>query len=179
MIKIDHTIIDSCRKGERIAQTKVFRQLYSESMKVAMRYTSCESDAKDVLTKAYFKVFTKINTFKGNGDNFFGWVKRIIINQALDNLKANTFRMSFEPLEQMHEHQVKNDVGEHYDHENIINLIQLLPPSAACVFNLYAMEGYSHKEIAQLIGITPENSRYHLKVARMKLQEWIFKTEKS
>ncbi len=152
--------------------------MYSDALKIAMRYTSCTADAKDVLNKAMLKVFTKIDQFKGGPDNFFGWVKRIIINQALDELKSKNFRQSFDPMENIQSDPSTDGITDQYNYESIVHLIQRLPTTSACVFNLFAIEGYSHKEIGDSLGITPENSRYHLRAARKQLQTWIFKTEK-
>lgn len=176
-MKLENKLIKACRKGDRTAQETVYRLLYPETLKVAMRYSSCEEDARAILNKAMFKVFTKLKQFRGNGDNFFGWVKRIVMNQALDELKSTSFSRSFIPLHDADTEYAHDDLNARFDYDNVIELIQRLPNTSACVFNLYAVDGYSHKEIAKMLDITVDNSRYHLHAARKQLKQWIFKTE--
>lgn len=178
MINIENKLITACKMGDRSAQEAIYRLLFSDGLKIAMRYTRDVNEAKDVLNRAFFKALTKIDGFKGDGSNFFGWVKRIIVNEALDHIKKTSFSQSFLPIEDMESHHSRDEITEHYDYENVVKLIQLLPDTSKCVFNLYVLDGYSHKEIADQLGITAENSRYHLSAARKQLKAWIFKTEK-
>lgn len=173
-------IIQGLRQEDRSEQEAVYSLLYSESFKIAMRYTRSAEEARDVLNMAFFKALTRIKTFKGDGSNFFGWFKRILINQSLDHLKTSSFSQSFLPLDEMEETYGQDDpIGEKDDYDNVIALIQRLPDTSKCVFNLYAIDGYSHREIARELGITEDNSRYHLHSARKQLKAWIFKTERS
>ncbi|MDX1686180.1 MAG: RNA polymerase sigma factor [Saprospiraceae bacterium] len=171
----DH-IIRGLRKGQRAEQEAAYRLLYSDAYKIAMRYAHSTPVAQDVLNKAFFKALTKIDSFKGDGANFFGWLKRIIINQALDEIKTSSFSQSFAPIEEASDQGI-DMIGEKDDYDNVIALIQQLADTSKCVFNLYAIDGYSHREIAQRLGITEDNSRYHLHAARKQLKAWIFKTE--
>jgi RNA polymerase sigma-70 factor (ECF subfamily) len=170
--------IKGCRNGDRKAQEAIYRHLFPEAIKIAMRYARDEMEARDILNKAFFKALTKIDSFKGDGSNFFGWLKRIIINEALDLKRAATFRQSFEPIEHETTDYSTDPFKDKEGYDDIIALIQKLPASSSCVFNLFAIDGYSHKEIAQSLGISEDNSRYHLHMARKQLKAWIFKTEK-
>lgn len=175
---IDIKIFKALRKGQRSAQEAVYRLLFSEAFKVAMRYASCEADAQHILNQAFLKAFTRINDFKGNQDNFFGWLKRILVNQALDELKKNSFKKTFVPLDDLDHEAIYDPLTNNHSYDNLVDLIQKLPTTAACVFNLFAIDGFSHKEIAEKLDISEDNSRYHLHSARNQLKQWIFKMEK-
>ena len=173
---VSETILGNCRKHDRRAQEALYRLLYPEAFKVALRYSRDDQEAMDILNKAFFKALTRIETFQGNGVNFFGWLKRIVINQALDHQRATSFTRSFEPMESSVEEKGFDPFKEREDMEDVIALIQRLPATAACVFNLFAIDGFSHREIADRLGISEDNSRYHLSAARKQLKAWIFKT---
>ena len=174
---IDDQLLIDCRKKVRRAQEAVYRLLYPQAFKVTMRYAKSEADAADILNKAFLKVFMKIDGFQGNGASFWAWTKKIIINQALDYLKQAHFKESFVPIEDHDERLFHDEVRDRDNLNDVIRLIQKLPDTAKCVFNLYVIDGYSHNEIAEELGISTENSRYHLSAARRQLKSWIFKTE--
>lgn len=178
-MKCPKKILIGCKRGKGVAQEQLFRLFYSESMKIAMRFAKNQEDAKDVVSKAYLKVFTRIGQFEGNEDNLFGWIKRIIINQCLDLVKSKAYSQSFEQIESLEYANAHDPIEDQIGYENIIDLIQQLPYTSATVFNLYVIDGYSHDEIGSMLNITTENSRYHLSAARKKLKMWIFKMEQN
>lgn len=175
-MKITASLLKECRKNSRIAQSEVYRLCYSEAMKVAMRYTQHNDEALEVMNSSFLKAFLYIQEFKGDENNFFGWLKRIIINKALDHLRRNVKYEKNVNLDVVEGHTTTDEFSMDYD--NIISLIQRLPSRTAAVFNLFAIEGYSHKEISEMLNITEANSKYHLHTARKSLQEWLFKIEK-
>jgi RNA polymerase sigma factor (sigma-70 family) len=175
-MKLKASLLDGCKNNSRAAQSEVYRLCYSEAMKIAMRYTQNSDEAKDILNKPFLKAFLNINEFKGDENNFFGWLKRIIINNALDHIRSISKKNETLGISEAFNEPF---VQEHtFDSENIIHLIQRLPPRTSAVFNLFAIEGYNHKEIAEMLDISEANSKYHLHTARKNLQEWLFKTEK-
>jgi RNA polymerase sigma-70 factor (ECF subfamily) len=176
-MKLSSLLFHGCRSNSRKAQSEVYRLFYAEAFKIAMRYTKNSDEAKEVMNSAFLKAFVNINDFKGNEQNFFGWVKRIIINQALDQLRATS---KFETNTELKEvsYQLATNSETQLEYEDIISMIQLLPSRTAAVFNLFAIEGYTHKEIAEMLNLSETNSKYHLSVARKTLQSWLFKTER-
>jgi RNA polymerase sigma factor (sigma-70 family) len=163
-------IISGCLEGNRKAQEQLYRQLYGFAMAVAMRYSRDEQDAADIMSHAFVKVFRSIHTFNGDKGNFYGWLKRILINEALNHIKQRSrFRTS--ELEVADEPPVNNQVIEKTDAGEIMQMIQQLPPATHAVFVLYAIDGYSHKEIAAQLGISEGTSKWHLSDARKKLQQ--------
>jgi RNA polymerase sigma-70 factor (ECF subfamily) len=175
-MKLKASLIEACKNNTRTAQSEVYRLCYSEAIKVAMRYTRNNDEALEVINSSFLKAFMHINDFKGDESNIFGWLKRIIINKALDHLRSNEKYSRNVDIELAIAEVSEDDFSSHY--ETIISLIQKLPSRTATVFNLFAIEGYSHKEIAEMLNITESNSKYHLHAARKSLQEWLFKTEK-
>jgi RNA polymerase sigma factor (sigma-70 family) len=172
----DDSLIARCRQQDRKAQEQVYTYFYQDAFRIACRYAKNEDDAKDILNDSFFTVFTKIDQFNGNASNFFAWVKKIIVNKSLDQLRSAAFKNSTVSLDEV-QHETITD-NQHHDFDyNIIKFIQLLPFTTSSVFNLFVMEGYNHKEISQLLGITEANSKYHLHSARQKLKNMIFKSE--
>lgn len=175
-MRITASLLKECKKNSRKAQSEVYRLCYSEAMKVAMRYTRNNDSALEVMNSSFLNAFLQLQEFKGDETNFFGWLKRIIINKALDYLRSNEKYNKNVDLEYAVAETSPDDFS--MDYENILGLIQQLPARTSAVFNLFALEGYTHKEIAEMLQITEANSKYHLHAARKSLQEWVFKLEK-
>jgi RNA polymerase sigma-70 factor (ECF subfamily) len=176
-MKLSSLLFQGCKSNSRKAQSEVYKLFYNESFKIAMRYTKSSDQAKEVMNSSFLKAFVNIKDFKGDEQNFFGWVKRIIINQALDQLRAAS---KFETNTELNDisYQLTTTSDTQLEYEDIIRMIQLLPSRTSAVFNLFAIEGYSHKEIAEMLNLTETNSKYYLSVARKTLQSWLFKTER-
>jgi len=142
-------------------------------MRLTLRYAHNNADAADILNRGLFKVLTKINQFNGTEENFGGWIKRIVVNEALDFVRANPAFKTHQELDAamnicdipMEEQAETN--------QNIVHLLEQLPMTTATVFNLFALEGYSHREISETLGISEANSKWHLHSARQKLQQLI------
>jgi RNA polymerase sigma factor (sigma-70 family) len=169
-------IITGCKNHVPAHQEKLHQLLYLGLMKIAIRYTKNEEDAKDIVNKCFYKIFTKIDSFDGDENNFYTWAKKILVNQSLDHIKTNAFRQSFLTIEidNQNEPVVHHDIDYATENEQILYHIRQLPLTTRTVFNLFALDGYSHREIASILGITESNSKWHLHSAREKLQVWIF-----
>lgn len=139
-------------------------------MNMALRYSRDEQDAADIMSHAFVKVFKSMATFDESKGHFFSWLKRIIINEALDHIKQRS-RFSSNELQEAEAPQINNTIIEKTDAEEIMQLIKQLPPATHAVFVLYAVEGYTHKEIAQQLGISEGTSKWHLSEARKTLQQ--------
>jgi RNA polymerase sigma factor (sigma-70 family) len=148
----------------------LFRQHYSFAMGIALRYTKDEQDASEIMSVSFVKVFKYLSSFDEESGNFFGWLKKIIINVALDFIKQRNKFSSFE-LETADEPIVNSSTLEKMDAEIILQLIKRLPPATHAVFVLYAIDGYSHKEIAIQLGISEGTSKWHLSEGRNFLQK--------
>jgi len=171
-------ILSGCKKQDPKSQEQLYKLCYVPFMKMALRYTQNEDDAKDILNKSFFKILTKIKTFEGDENNFYAWCKTILIHESLDHIKSLAFKRSFYTLEPKDDDVIIYPESDFTtESELILYYIRQLPLKTATVFNLFALEGYSHKEISELIGINEGNSKWHLHSAREKLQNWIFNSK--
>jgi RNA polymerase sigma factor (sigma-70 family) len=144
--------------------------MYSFAMSIAMRYSRDEHDAADIMSLAFVKLFKSISSFDESKGNFHGWLKRIVINEALDHIKQRS-RFTTHELDQADEPVINNAIVEATDAAEIMHFIRQLPPATHAVFVLYAIEGYAHKEIAEQLGISEGTSKWHLSEARKNLQK--------
>lgn len=170
-MKIDQEILSSCREGDRKGQEALYKLCYTPLMKHLYRYIYDQSEAADVLNRAMYKTLTRIEQFTGNGDNFFGWIKRIVTNEAIDYLRAKPNFYSIDDLEKFSRQTVHAEIEKEEINEELTQLLSQLPALSAAVFSMYALEGYSHKEIAESLSISIPNSKWHLFNARKKLQQ--------
>ena len=138
-------------------------------MTIAMRYATDEHEAADILGHAFVKMFRSIHAFDATKGNFHGWVKKIIINESLDQIKQRSRFVSLE-IDTVEEPFVNNSIIEKTDAAAILQMVRQLPPATHAVFVLYAIDGYTHKEISTQLNISEGTSKWHLSEARKILQ---------
>lgn len=170
-------LISGCREGNRKAQEKLYRQLYGFAMNIALRYALDEQDAAAILSQAFVKMFRSITAYDESKGSFHAWLKKIIINEALDHIKQRS-RFSSHELMVAEEPVISNEVIEKTDAAAILQLIRQLPPATHAVFVLYAIEGYTHKEVAAQLNISDGTSKWHLSEARKILQKQLTRQDK-
>ena len=144
---------------------------------VCRRYARHQMEAEDILQDAFIKVFKNMGSFQDRG-SFEGWVRRIVVNTALKNIDKKSFTNELIGGELEYEAGAAPSVYSELGEEDLLNMIASLPEGYRVVFNLYVIEGFSHKEIADLLGIGESTSRSQLVKARKLLQEMILKTQK-
>ena len=173
----DHQLIESCKRGNRAAQKILYDQLASRMLPVCMRYIGDRTMAEDVLQDGFVTLFTRLDSYKGEG-SFEGWARRIFVTTALMNLrKKDALKMSDE-LETVRGMKAETaSQMQNIGYKELMKLVMSLPPGFRTVFNMYAIEGYSHKEIAEMLGITETTSRTQFSRARTWLQNKIQNTE--
>lgn len=165
-------LLDGCIRNQRQAQEALFRQFYGFSMTIAMRYSRDEADAADIMSAAFIKVFKHIQRYDSSKGTLHAWIKKIVINEALDHIKSRHRFVSHEELEAAAESaHVQNSVIDKISVGEVMSLVQKLPPATHAVFVLYAVDGYNHREIAQRLGISEGTSKWHLSEARKTLQK--------
>lgn len=172
-------LLQGCRVNNRMAQQALYRQFYNFAMTIALRYSRDEHDAADILTNAFVKIFKSLHSFNPEKGNLHGWIKKIVINEGLDHIKARGRFSENVELETVAEPQVNSEVLERMGAEEIMNLIKRLPPATHAVFVLYAVEGYNHREIAEKLKISEGTSKWHLSEARKTLQKQILELHKN
>ena len=166
----DQEWIEGCKKGDSTAQRKVFDHFSGKMYAVCCRYVKDKMEAEDVLVTAFTKVFQRISQFKSEG-SFEGWIRRIVVNESLTWLRQHKFmhlETDIEAADYEPDYQILED---HLQAEDLMKLIDGLPAGYKVVFNLYAIEGYSHKEIADQLGINENTSKSQLSRARVYLQK--------
>lgn len=164
-------IIDGCIANNRKAQEYLYRQYYSYAMVIAQRYSRDEADAADIVSQAFVKVFKSIKSFDPSIAAFQTWLRRIVINEGLDHIKARSkFGNEMElELEATAAPNINNAAIEQLNAKELMTMIQQLPPATHAVFILYAVDGYNHREIAEKLQISEGTSKWHLSEARKQL----------
>jgi RNA polymerase sigma-70 factor (ECF subfamily) len=170
-------LIKGCRKGDRHAQQQIFDLYASRMLGVCLRYVKNTMQAEDILVVAFTKVFDRIGQFKGEG-SFEGWIRRIAVNEALTWLRRSRAMMvAHADLVEVDRHPDYNHLADHLEAEDLLKMIDQLPPGYRIVFNMYAIDGYSHKEISAQLGISENTSKSQLSRARVHLQKLLAETE--
>ena len=170
-------LIASCIKGDRAAQKALYDRLAPRMFPLCIRYVGDRTVAEDILQDGFITLFTHLENYKGDG-SFEGWARRIFVTTALMSLrKKDALKMSDDleaakGLKTETASQVQN-IG----YQELMKLIMTLPPGFRTVFNMYAVEGYSHKEIAEALGISEVTSRSQFSRARAWLQDKIKERE--
>ncbi|CAM4311215.1 RNA polymerase sigma-70 factor, ECF subfamily [Pedobacter westerhofensis] len=163
-------IINGCIRQDRSSQYLLYKEFYSYGMAICRRYSLNDYDAADVLNDGFLKVFTHIEKYDP-AKPFKSWIGRIITNTAIDHYRMN---LKFSDHDDVDTHHHIGDAAAVYDqlaYKDLLVLVQSLSPAYRTVFNLYAIDGYSHDEIAELLKISAGTSKSNLFKARQKLQE--------
>lgn len=170
----EQNILDECRKGNREAFRELYRRHSSVMLGVCARYSDNLADAEDILQEGFIKVFKKIGTFRGKG-SFEGWMKRIMINTAINHYHSNLKHHYHLNIDDLYE-DVPSD-NEQISTETpipkdvIMKHIQEMPEGYRFVFNMFVFEGFSHADIAKNLGISVNTSKTQLFKARLFLQK--------
>lgn len=163
-------LVLACVRNERWAQKELYEIHYSSLMAICLRYANGEDEAMDILHESFIKIFRYIGTYKP-GTSLGSWMKRITVNTAIDHYRRNSRRRT-EDIELAYDlRSADADAVSQFTEQEILAAIQQLTPAYRTVFNLFVIEGYSHKEIAEMMEITESTSRSNLVKARLKLQE--------
>jgi len=168
----EEDFIFACVRGEKWAQRKIYEDNYSYMLPVCLRYAIDENEALDILHEGFIKVFRHISKYTP-GTSLTAWIRRIMVNTAIDYYRKQSKRRTTN-LDTVYDmKETGPDVISEMSADEILKALQNLTPSYRTVFNLYVVEGYSHKEIAKELGITESTSRSNLVKARGKLREAI------
>ncbi|MEM6398440.1 MAG: sigma-70 family RNA polymerase sigma factor [Bacteroidota bacterium] len=167
-------LIVDCQAGDARAQEKLYYQFYPYAISLALHYSSNRELAEEVVQDAYVKCFKAL--IKLDGDfvgNFKPWFRRILVNTAIDRFRAERKRLMTEEISDVHLADLGYDINGAmavFDQQEVYGLLQLLPPAYRMVFNLHALEGFTHAEIAEELGINEGTSKSNLYKARKILQ---------
>lgn len=171
-------LIEGCKRKNRSAQKTLYEQLSGKMFSLCCRYVKDKMEAEDVLVTSFTKIFERISQFKGEG-SFEGWVRKIVVNESLSYLRKNKSMYLETDLAAANYEPNLVSLGNELEAEDLLKLVAELPPGYRIVFNLYAIDGYSHKEIAEQLGINENTSKSQLSRARSHLQAKLLEIEKS
>lgn len=163
-------LIKGCIRRDRTAQKRLYNAFSSKMYALCCRYVKDSMEAEDVLVTAFTKILERIDQYKGEG-SFEGWIRRVVVNEALTYLRRNRSMYIETELEAADREPDYQNLSDHLEAEDLMNMIQELPAGYRIVFNLYAIDGYSHKEIAEQLNISENTSKSQLSRARVFLQK--------
>jgi RNA polymerase sigma factor (sigma-70 family) len=163
-------LIRACINNERWAQKRLYEDHYSPMMALAMRYSGNNEDALDILHESFIKIFRNLHKYQ-TGTSLLSWMRKIIINTAIDFYRKDVKHRADELDAAKHVSTNIPDAISELSSEEILGALQRLPHSYRSVFNMFVIEGYSHKEISDLLGINESTCRSNLVKARTKLKE--------
>jgi len=168
----DHELVRGCLEGKREAQRALFRQYAGKMLAICARYTESRAEAEDVMQEGFIKVFEKIHQWQGSGP-LGGWIRMVMVNTALTHIRSRRKWKDHTDLNAAEE----LDAGDmnalsQMTVQELTDMITRMPPGYRTVFNLFAIEGYGHKEIADALGISENTSKTQF----LKAKIWLKKT---
>ena len=165
-------IIEGCLDGSRRDQELLYRRYAPRLYTVCLRYSDDDDEAKDILQEGFIRIFENLHTYRFEG-SFEGWIRRIVVNTVLEKYRSKNVLYKVEDIDRLADTEQEPDVEEYsnLDAKILMDIIKELPPKYRMVFNLFAIEGYSHKEISKMIKISEGTSKSNLSRARDILQK--------
>jgi RNA polymerase sigma factor (sigma-70 family) len=166
----EQQLVNNCLSGIKTAQKQFYEMYARKMMGVCLRYSNDFATAEDFLQDGFIKVFENLKQYQNKG-SLEGWVKRVIVNSILDELRKR--KVQFDDTETIGDVKATDDSESKLEAKQLLQLIQKLPAGYRTVFNLYAIEGYQHKEIASMLNIAESTSKSQYQKAKDQLQKKI------
>jgi len=169
-------LVEKCKQNNRIAQKEIYEFYYGKMMGVALRYINDRDAASDVVQDGFIKAFSKIKKYTSSG-SFEGWLRRIISNTAIDQIRKNKKEMFLQNEENLEaEIEIEDEsMYQNISMSEIVSAVSELSNGYRAVFNLYVMEGYTHQEIGEILDISPGTSKSNYSKAKKKLKSILIK----
>jgi len=168
----DSDLIRGCMESDRRMQEELYRRFSPRMYAVCLRYAGNAEEAEDILQEGFIKVFKKLDSFRNEG-SFEGWIRRIFVNTAIEHFRRKKYLL---PVTEKEENTIEGKYTSVLDElgaKDIMALVQELSPGYRTVFNMYVVEGYTHKEIADQLGISEGTSKSQLSRAKVILQDMV------
>lgn len=162
-------LIKGCRKNDRVSQKMLYKHYYGYSLSITIRYTKNRDDAVEVMNDSFMKVFKNIKKFNTKL-SFSAWLRRILINESINNVKRKNTLFKEEQISEGLEYGDQENITQDIGYQEVVEMIQQLPPQYQTVFNLHVMEGFSHREISNMLNIKVGTSKSNLFKAKEKLK---------
>lgn len=173
----ENELIEGCKKHESHAQRQLYDRFSGKMYALCNRYIKDKMEAEDVLVTSFTKIFERIHQYKGEG-SFVGWLRRVVVNESLSYLRKNKNMYLETDIEALHHEPNFEKIDTQLEAEDLLKMINDLPTGYRIVFNLYAIDGFSHKEIANHLEISENTSKSQLSRARAMLQRNLLLLEK-
>lgn len=173
----EEALLEGCLKEERTAQEELYARFSRRMYVVCLRYARHELEAQDLLQEGFIKVFDKLSTFRRKG-SLEGWIRRIMVHNAISTYRKKSFQNEKFGLEHVPEGEVESIAVSSLGQQELLAMIKELPDGYRVVFNMYAIEGYDHREIAEELGFGESTSRSQLAKARRMLQKKIMELQR-
>jgi RNA polymerase sigma factor (sigma-70 family) len=173
-----HQLIGGCIRQERTSQKMLYKAFYGFSMGICLRYANNREEAAEVMNQGFYKVFTRIETYDISRP-FKAWLGKIMMNVSIDYYRANLKMAYTEDLDKAEGISDGELADRKLNYDDLLAMIQKLPNAYRTVFNLFAIEGYSHEEIGEMLGISSGTSKSNLHKARQKLKQMILEADQS
>ncbi len=169
-MRVEANIIERCRKQDPVAQKILYEKYAALFYAICMRYLKDNMEAEDVLVESFYKIFNKIDQFNSNG-SFEGWMKRIVVNECLMRIRKTANLNLHVNLDEAYKLGTDAEVISDLNYQELLEMMDDLPQGYRTVFNLYVIEGYKHREIAEILDISINTSKSQLILAKKKLRE--------
>ena len=177
-MNVELDLITACINRERRAEYELYKITYRYLMSICVRYVNGQEEAKEMLNIGFLKILTNLDKYKPEVP-FKAWIRKVMVNVLIDEYRKEKKHSEYiEYVQEYYEtssHSEVNTVMQKMNAEEIHSLIRLLPPMSQKVFNLYVIDGFGHKEIAELLGMSEGTSKWHLNSSREKLKEMLQK----
>lgn len=167
----ERALVEGCVQNNRQAQEALYRRFFPAMMAMCLRYTHDREEAMTIVNNGFLRVFQKLHTYSFKG-SLEGWIRRLVFHSLSDHFKAQPKNVHFLVFEEA-DQRADNPALPNLYFEDLLGLVDKLPPATREVFYLFAIEGYSHIEIAEITGISEGTSKWHLHAARTRLKELI------
>ena len=167
-------LISGCIDGDRRMQEELYRRFSPRMYAVCLRYAGSSEEAEDILQEGFIKIFKKLSSFRGEG-SFEGWIRRVFVNTAIEHFRRKRY---LQPVTEKEEKTIEGkyiSVLDTLAEKDILDLVRQLSPGYRTVFNMYVVEGYTHKEIGDILGISEGTSKSQLSRAKVILQDMVKK----
>ncbi len=163
-------LVSECLKSNRRCQELLYLKFSRKMMGVCIRYTRSKADAEDMLQESFIKVFSKLSQYRFEG-SLEGWIRKIVLSTVLNYLRKQNYQFQSIEEDLADTIEEEDDQFEHVELEKLVKAIRELSPGFRAVFNLHVIDGYTHKEIAEILGISPGTSKSQLYAAKLALQK--------
>lgn len=170
-------LIEGCRNQDKESQRLLYKHYYVYAYSICVRYTGSTDEARELLNDGFMKVFNKIDKYDTE-KSFEGWLKRVLINTAIDHYRANKKHNGHASLNG-HDREISSNAIDEISHKELLMLVQRLSPQYRTVFSLFVIDGFSHEDIAEKLNISVGTSKSNLSKARANLRQMLKITNKT